>query len=190
MMDDLKRGSDPYCAKTRIKNPEVLVHDGKLQNVLVRLNGAPATSAPTQTAHIEQHDCMYSPRLQGVVSGQVLVIKNADGIMHNVHAYVGPKTVFNIPQILGMPNIERKLTDSGTLLKLKCDVHPWMAGYVWVQNNRYFAVTGTDGSFAIDGVPAGKYEIEAWHERFGAKKTEVLITPNATTEVKLAFTGS
>src|SRR5205814_6489128 len=61
-------------------------------------------------------------------------------------------------------------------LKFKCDVHQWMTGFVWVQNTPYFAVTKDDGSFDIKGVPAGKYEIEAWHERFGTKKGEVTVS--------------
>ena len=52
-------------------------------------------------------------------------------------------------------------------MKFKCDVHPWMTGYVAVTDHPFFAVTGDDGSFTIPNVPAGTYTIEAWHERFG-----------------------
>ena len=79
---------------------------------------------------------------------------------------------------------------NGALIKFKCDVHQWMTGYVWVQNNPYFAVTGADGSFEIKDVPAGKYEIEAWHEKFGSKKGEVTIAADGTAETKFDFAAT
>ena len=51
------------------------------------------------------------------------------------------------------------------IFKIKCDVHPWMGAYVGVFDHPYFAVTGTDGKFAIDGLPDGTYDVVAWHER-------------------------
>ena len=133
---------------------------------------------------------MYRPRVQGIVAGQTLAIKNGDPTLHNVHTYKGTSTLFNQAQVPGTPNIEKKFTDNGAMLKFKCDVHQWMTGFVWVQNNSYFAVTGDDGSFSIKGVPAGKYEIEAWSERLGTKKAEVTIAADKPAEVKFEYTGT
>jgi plastocyanin len=189
-MADLKRATDPFCGKTKMKDEEVVAANGKLKNVVVHINGAPAADGPKDPATIEQQNCMYRPRVQGLVAGQTLAIKNGDPTLHNVHTYKGTSTLFNQAQVPNTPNIEKKFTDNGALLKFKCDVHQWMTGYVWVQNNPYFAVTGDDGSFEIKGVPAGKYEIEAWHERFGAKKGEVTIADGKPAEVKFEFTGA
>jgi plastocyanin len=187
VMEELKRSSDPFCAKTKVKNPEVVVAGGKLANVVVHINGAPAAEPPKEAAMIEQQNCMYAPHVQGIVAGQTLAIKNGDPTLHNVHTYKGTSTLFNQAQVPGTPNIDKKFTDNGVTLKFKCDVHQWMTGYVWVQNNPYFAVTGADGSFTIKGVPAGKYEVEAWHERFGSKKGEATVAANGTAEVKFEY---
>jgi plastocyanin len=189
-MPELKRGSDPFCAKTPMKDEEVVAKDGKLKNVLVHIVGAPATEPPTTPVTLVQDNCMYRPRVLGLVAGQTLSIKNADNALHNVHTYKGTTTVFNVAQVPNAPDIEKKFTDAGALLKLKCDVHQWMTGYVWVQNNPYFAVTGDDGKFEIKGVPAGKYEIIAWQERFGEKKGELTVNPDKTSEVKFDYTGT
>jgi plastocyanin len=189
-MPELKRSTDPVCAKKQMKDEEVVTKGGKLANVLVRIVGAPATEPPTTPVTLVQEDCMYRPRVMGIVAGQPLSIKNADATLHNIHTYKGASTLFNVAQVPNSPNIEKKLTDAGALLKLKCDVHQWMTAYIWVQNNPYFAVTGDDGKFTIKDVPAGKYEIVAWQERFGEKKGEVTIAPDKTAEVKFDYTGA
>jgi plastocyanin len=184
--EDLKRNSDPFCAQKHMKDEQVLADaKGHLANVLVHINGLPATPPPAEKAAISQDECMYRPRVLGVVAGQTLAIRNGDPVLHNVHTYEGPRTLFNTAQVPGTPNIEKTFTQNGTMLKFKCDIHPWMTGYVWVQNNRYFAVTDKDGTFDIKGVPAGTYEIEAWHERFGTKTGKVTIAKGKPAEVKL-----
>jgi plastocyanin len=188
-MPELKRATDPFCAKTKMKDEEVIVKDGKLVNVLVHVNGAPPADPPATPVEVDQKDCMYRPRVAGVVAGQTVKITNSDDTLHNVHTYKGTSTLFNVAQVPHAPHMEKKFTDNGALLKLKCDVHQWMTGYIWVQNNPYFAVTGDKGSFEIKDVPAGKYEIEAWHERFGTQKVEVTVEPDKTAELKLELSA-
>src|SRR6059058_5635747 len=145
-MEDLKRNSDAFCAKKQMKDESVLAgKKGELANVVVHINGLPATAPPKEKATLSQEDCMYRPRVQGVVDGQPLSIKNGDPVLHNVHTYEGPRTLFNIAQVPRTPNVEKTFTQNGVLLKFKCDVHQWMTGYVWVQNNGYFAVSDGDG---------------------------------------------
>ena len=59
------------------------------------------------------------------------------------------------------------------IIKFTCDVHPWMRGFVVVTDHPFFAVSGDDGSFTIEKVPAGKYNVEAWHSHYGLKKAAV-----------------
>jgi len=121
------------------------------------------------------------------VSGQTLSIRNGDQTLHNLHGYKGPSTLFNQAEIPGLPPIARKIGDAGDILKFKCDVHPWMTGYVVVNANPFFAVTGPDGHFKITGVPAGKYTLTAWQERYGAKTAEVTVAADKPTEVSFAY---
>ena len=130
---------------------------------------------------------MYRPRVQAVVAGQPLQIKNSDQTLHNVHGYKGPSTLFNQAQIPGMAPINQKLTDTDQVLKFKCDVHPWMTAYVLVSTNPFFAVTGDDGSYKITGVPAGKYTVEAWHERYGAKTAEITVEADKAAEAPFQY---
>ena len=76
------------------------------------------------------------------------------------------------------------------ILKLKCDVHRWMITYVGVVSHPYFAVSSGDGSFTINGVPAGRHTVSAWHERFGTLKQTIDVKPGAATTVTFAYAGS
>ncbi len=190
-MEDLKRNSDAFCAKKQMKDESVIAgKKGELANVIVHINGLPATPPPAEKATLAQEDCMYRPRVQGVVEGQKLEIRNGDPVLHNVHTYEGAHTLFNVAQVPGTPNIEKTFTKSGELLKFKCDVHQWMTGYVWVQNNSYFAVSDKDGKFDIKNVPVGTWDVEAWHERFGTKTGKVTVAKGKPAEIKFEFNGT
>jgi hypothetical protein len=163
--------------------------DGGLANVFVYISAGlegktfPPTSA---AAELDQQGCNYQPYISGVMVGQTLKIKNSDPIMHNIHAL--PKadgnTEFNFAQPSQNDVNDTKWTSSikvpEVLVKLKCDVHPWMFAYVGVQADPFFAITDKDGNFKISNVPPGKYTVTAYHlKAHGAK-------PGETQEVTVA----
>ena len=154
----------------RIPDQSLVLGDGNaLGNIFVQVKNAPAGShrAPSRPVIIEQKGCIYLPRMVGVMAGQPLQFKNSDGILHKVRGLPKVNQGFN----LGMPPAARESVTLGRpepVFEVKCDVHPWMNSYVAVMTHPYFAVTGTDGRFRIDGLPDGTYEVEAWHEKLPA----------------------
>ena len=108
--------------------------------------------------------------------GQPVHIKNSDMTLHNVHGYKGASTLFNQAELPGQPPMIKLFPDADQMVKLKCDVHPWMTGWVLVSSHPFFAVTGDDGTFKITGVPPGSYTVEAWHELYGTKTAELTVT--------------
>jgi len=189
-MAQTKRQADPYCAKTPMKEEDVVVGPGGgLKNVLVRVTkGLSGRYDPPATpAVVDQSACMYRPRVQGIVLGQPLQIKNSDQTLHNVHGYKGPSTLFNQAEIPGQPPMTKQLNNADEIVKLKCDVHPWMTGYVLVSSHPFFAVSADDGSFKIAGLPAGSYTVEAWHERYGTKTAEITVAADKPAEAAFQF---
>lgn len=184
----LHREADPFCAKTPMNNPEVLSKGGKLENVWVYVaKGAKDAAAPSTPVEMDQKNCMYTPRIATAVVGQKIQAKNGDPVLHNVHVYVGAATLFN----KGMPNdkaapIEAVAKDAG-VMKWKCDVHPWMRGYIGISKSGLQAVSGENGSFKIENVPPGKYTVESWHEKYGTKTQEVTVEAGKGAKVTFKY---
>ena len=186
--EDLNMKSDPFCAKHTAKDEAVVVGGkGGLKNVVVRVaKGAPGTApAASGDVVLDQNGCVYTPRVAVAQAGQQVLIKNSDQTLHNVHTYKGPATLFNQAQPQGFPPLKKKFAKSGDVVKFKCDVHPWMTGWVVVVDNPHFAVSAADGGFSIDNVPAGKYTIEYWHEKYGAQTTDVEVKAGKPTALDL-----
>ena len=83
----------------------------------------------------------------------------------------------------------RAFTSPETMVVFKCDVHTWMSAYAGVMAHPYFAVTGSDGRFTLQGLPPGDYTVAAWHEKFGTRTERVTLAPKETKEIGFAFSG-
>jgi hypothetical protein len=79
-----------------------------------------------------------------------------------------------------------QLKSEDVMMRLKCDIHPWMFAYVGVASHPYVALSGADGAFRITGVPAGKYPIRVWHERYGRLTATVEFTYKGTEQPSTA----
>lgn len=173
----LARSGDSYCAKVAKLADDVVVTRGKLKDVLVRVqNGAGGThAAPATPVLLDQKDCMYTPRVVGVMAGQQLAVRNSDGTFHNVRGTVSGKQLFNQPQPAKAADLAVDTAPAGSVLDVVCDVHPWMHAYAVVQDHPYFAVTGETGEFSISGLAPGSYTLEAWHPTLGTKTLQVKV---------------
>ena len=188
-MKKLLTGADPKCPKD-VKDQTVMVSGGKLGNVWIHATkGAAAATNGASLPPIEvtQEGCMYKPRMQALVLGQKIVVKNHDDTLHNVHTFLGAATAFNkaMPGKAAAP-IDYTPTDEG-MVKWKCDVHPWMRGFVGVAKTTVQATSGDSGSFKIDNVPPGTYTLEAWHEKLGAKTADVTVEAGKAAHVEFKF---
>ena len=186
LMPPLKLGVDPVCTKAPAYDEQVLVKDGKLQNVVLRLLDAPAAPPPAEPAVVDQVACIYRPRVLVAMEGQKVQVRNSDGTLHNVHAY-GVKPGFNRAQPAQAPALEAVFRHESDVVKLKCDVHPWMISHVVYSKSPYFAVTGPDGRFELKAVPPGTYTLQAWHERYGAKTQKVTVAAGEPVRVAVRY---
>lgn len=186
----LERKSDPRCARGR-QDEAIVVTKGKLRDVMVRIkNGSTGSHAPPAIPTVlDQQDCMYSPRVVGLVAGQKLVLKNSDNTFHNIHGTLAGKEVFNKPMPAKAADltVDPPLAHADDVVALQCDVHPWMKAYAVVNDSPFFAVTGADGSFEIKDLPIGDYTLEAWHPVLGKKSIKISIGKGKRGDVTARF---
>jgi len=173
--------ADPLCAKahaTPITTEDVVVGaNGGLANVVVYVSdglGSQTFQPPQQPAVFEQKGCQYKPHVLAMQANQKLDVVNSDETTHNIHPSPNNNREWNMTQPHGVP-LEQTFTRQEIAIPVKCNVHPWMRGYIAVFKHPYFAVTDKDGSFDLKGLPPGTYTITAWQEKLGTQTQKVTI---------------
>lgn len=150
---------------------EILIENGRLKNVLVRvtkgLEGRTFTDVPATEVLLDQKHCLYEPRVVAARVGQKVTFVNSDEIFHNVRSVTPVNEKFNVAMPYKDQRITKVFHHPEISLQTKCSVHPWMTAYVAVLDHPYFDVTDGKGEFNLDNIPDGQYTLEAWHEFFG-----------------------
>lgn len=194
---------DSYCVEVHgesfVESDVMVDAAGRVQNVFVYIkSGLPNRRfvVPETSVVIDQSGCMYDPRVVGVQVGQKLQFRNSDKTLHNVHA-IADRKLGNKGFNFGMPGrrnitIERVFKAPEVMVRIKCDVHPWMVSWVGVVSHPWYVVTDAQGRFAFEQLPAGDYEIDAWHERLGTVTATVHVEPGASEvlEIFLKFSDA
>lgn len=162
------------CGAQHTPDPMVAA-DGGVQWAVVRILGAkgefPATAEPPA---LDQHGCRFIPHVVTVPVGKPLKVLNSDGILHNVHTFSDKNTPVNTAQPAFRKTIDVTF-DKPEIVRVACDVHPWMSGQIVVTDTPFVAVTDDKGAFSIGGVPAGTYSVSVWHENFGEQTLKVTV---------------
>src|SRR5438128_9771686 len=132
------------------------------------------TAGRPSTVEIAITDKTYAPHVVVVPLGSTVRFPNHDPFNHNVFSVSEPNS-FDLG-LYGRGEAKSYTFAHPGLVRVYCNVHPRMVAYVLVMENRYYAQPGSDGSFAIDNVPAGRYRLHVWHERI---PTEVITDVSA-----------
>jgi len=98
---------------------------------------------------------------------------NSDRLLHNIHAVPQRNVSFNRTQPMGR-TIPIRFAEP-EVVHITCDLHAWMSAWVVVAAHPFYAVTGADGRFAFDQLPAGRYKLQIWHERLGTVPASVTV---------------
>ena len=158
--------------------------DHGLRYAVVTLEGITKGKAvERETVHeLNNLKCRFVPHVQAASVGQFLVMKNDDPILHTAHAFFQDgQPQFNVGLYPG--RISRKPLVSPGVVKILCEVHPWMISYVVVTEHPYHAVTDYYGEYEIRDVPPGTYRLKVWHESLGTEEKQVVVKGGATSKV-------
>ena len=181
-----------YCGVSIVNPIYVVGKGGALANVEVYIKEIGKGKArPTTPVSLINRHCMFSPRVQGACVGQQVKISSEDPILHNTHPQVASTnaTLYNVALPFKGFSVTKALAPEAELLRIKCDAHEWMRAWIVELDHPYFATTNESGKFEISDVPAGTYEIVAWHEALGEKTAKVTVAAGAPTKTDFQFTA-
>jgi plastocyanin len=172
------------CGKDKDAEDIVLSPEKGIRNVVVSLQSPPAGAkwpVALPTVQMDQEQCVFVPRVVVVPAGGTVEFLNSDRLLHNLHSASKGNPIFNrtqprgrtIPIVLKEPEI----------IRVNCDLHPWMRAWVVVADHPFYAITNDQGEFRLDNVPPGEYTLQFWQESLGTAVKDVTVRDEAITTV-------
>ena len=181
LVEKLKANKDVEQCGQEVALENIVVGANKgLASAVVSLAGAVSGGAPKKVV-LDQKGCRFQPSVVATTPGEV-DIANSDGILHNVHTYSTANPSMNKAQ----PKFKKVMTEKfekPEYIKVQCDVHSWMLGWIAVMPNAYHGLTDAAGVSKLDNVPAGKHTVEVWHPELGKQTKEVDVKAGQITKV-------
>ena len=145
-------------------------------------------SKPAPHVEMKSQGKKFVPRVVAVEKSAEVDFPNVDPIYHNVFS-VSPANRFDLG-LYRSGGSKAKKFDSPGLVRVYCNIHPQMVGFVFVADSDFVAVTGTDGAFRFENVPAGNWELRAWQEEGGETRTPVAVRTRAETSAPVRLDAS
>ena len=158
---------------------------GGVANAVIIVTGVPWGDVKPEPV-INNAGCYFVPRVQVAATRSLVKVTSEDDTLHTTHAYDDrQRTLFNIAIPIPGLEIERLLRRPGPV-RIECDSHGWMRGWVYVTDDIGTVTTG-DGQFELTGIPAGSYELNVWHEQFSGQSQQVTVLSDGQTEVSFTL---
>lgn len=134
--------------------------------------------APSGPAVMDQKSLRFVPHVLPILAGTTVEFPNSDPLAHNVFSISETKR-FNLG-LYSKGTVRRLRFDKPGVVQLLCNVHLEMSGYIVVLKNPYFTLVNPNGTYRIEGVPAGKHRLRCWHESQAVLERTIDVPANGT----------
>jgi len=180
---------DQYiCGKDKEGEDLMISPSNGIRYAVVSLQNPPPSAkweANSPAVKMDQKQCSFVPRVVVVPVGGTVDFLNSDRLLHNVRGGGKQNPAFNRaqPHARTISIVFKK----PEVLRVECDLHSWMRGWVVVAEHPFYAVTNEQGEFALDNVPPGKYTLQVWQETLGTVTQDVTVGDKGPTTVNVAM---
>jgi len=155
-----------------------------LSETVISLSGVKGRPRP-QNVVVTMKGKSFTPHVVVVPIGSTVEFPNQDPLFHNAFSVSGDNR-FDL-DLYKRPKSGSHTFDHAGVVRVYCNIHPQMSAIVVVTDSGYFTKAAADGSFRLQGVPAGTYTLHAFHERGGETALEVTVPAGGevTGQIKL-----
>jgi len=177
---------DPAVCGQNVPDDSIIVDaSGHLSNVVVTVPGV-KMQQPAEASFTNDH-WRFVPHVAFMRPNGAVKMTSKDQTMHTMHAAAPDgKAFFNVSIPLPNMTLSRPVDKPGAVT-LSCSTHTWMRGYLHV-TDELSGISGADGRFRIEGVPAGTYTLKVWHETLKtATPVKVTVKDGETVTVDLSM---
>jgi plastocyanin len=159
-----------------------------LGDAVIFLDGRGPRGAAPARPEMSLDGRQFRPRVMVIPAGTTMNFPNLDPFNHNVFSLSEGNT-FDLGLYGRGEAHTRRFTRAG-LVRIFCNIHPRMSGFIVVRDNAYYTQPGADGSFTIPGVPAGTYTLHIWHERAPEINQEITVPSGGLSGLVLTMDAS
>lgn len=193
-----------YCGRIsngrgwRLLRDFVVNERGGLKDAIVLLEGIEAgKSFELSVPLIEARDCQFAPFMTVVRNNHAVEVVNMDPVMHDIQGYetsieAGARVLFNTPLVMNHQHHRGDihalhnhapgkslvgplyLNKGRRTFYMQCGFHAYMESWAMAVNNPYYTLTGENGTFTIENIPPGTYQLVVWHPQTGPGVTKMI----------------
>lgn len=185
----IENTTDPEICGRVQRRQDLVVHreNRGIANVIVSLRSVPAEKIPPSQPDrlvLDNRDCQFVPHVAVLSVGSTIEAVSHDPVLHTVHFYGA------LERNLALPDKSATMTVTAGepgMIAVLCDAHGWMKAYIRVDSHPFHAVTDAEGTFVIENIPVGSYELDVWHERLGAQSLSVRVEPDTSVALEIRY---
>ena len=199
-----------FCGEFGIVDENLLVNaeNKGVANVVVYLYVRRGSTLPevhesyadsaSALVNLDNKNCRFEPHIAIVRTSQTLHVTNSDQVGHNTKIDTTDNPASNLTVPVGGEFNQQFTASERRPAPVSCSIHPWMKGWLIVQESPYAAVTNENGEFEISNLPSGNWTFQVWHEAAGyvdevtsegktqewsKGRVEIAIQPDQTTDL-------